>query len=203
MHRALTEIDADPAEPRYHGLRMSAAEYLQLEDDGFRYELIDGVVYMSPSPTRRHQTFVTNFAAMLVEYVDVHPLGEVSVETDVHLATQPDGRDLVYRPDIIFLRAQRAAENPDFVQGAPDLAIEVIPNRTRRLDTVTKWQDYERFGVHEYWMFDPSRGTTTFLRLREGRYIEIAPLDDRFASEAIPGFVLDLKGVRALFPQQT
>lgn len=55
MFDALAE---SPAFARYDGLRLSAEDYLSLADDGHRYELIDGVVVMSPSPGFRHQNVV-------------------------------------------------------------------------------------------------------------------------------------------------
>ena len=62
MHRRLVEQDDDvlvstyfEREARYHGLRLSADEYFALEDDGCWYEMIDGVVCMTPSPARNHQ----------------------------------------------------------------------------------------------------------------------------------------------------
>ena len=72
---------------------------------------------------------------------------------------------------------------------------------SRRYDRITKKVDYERFGVLEYWLVDPERDAIILWRLRAGRYVEIEPEGKRFASEAIPGFVLDLTKVRKTFPR--
>jgi Uma2 family endonuclease len=56
--------------------------------------------------------------------------------------------------------------------------------------------DYERYGAFEYWLIDAQRETMIFLRLAEGRYVEVALAGDTFHSEAVPGFVLDLRAVR-------
>jgi len=186
-------------EVRYRGLRMTAEEYLQLEDDGFRYELIDGVICMSPSPTAVHQKVATRIAAQIVAYLEKHPVGEVFVEVDVNLGSGPRGGDLVYRPDVVFVRAERAAAMRERIVGPPDLVVEVVSNTSRRYDHETKKNDYERCGVGEYWLIDPEQDTMVFYRLQGGRYVEVTPQGNTIASEAIPGFTLDLNRVRKTF----
>ena len=63
----------------------------------------------------------------------------------------------------------------------------------------TKRADYERAGVGEYWIIDPQRQTMTFLRLQDGKFVEIPPDADSFRSQPIPGFALDLKPIREAF----
>ena len=65
--------------------------------------------------------------------------------------------------------------------------------------TRTKKDDYERCGVGEYWLIDPERKAMTFYRLRDRRFVRIPARGKSFASQAVPGFVLDLLRVRATF----
>lgn len=181
-------------EPRYRGLRLSADEYFQLDDDGFRYELVDGVVCMSPSPTPAHQAIVLEIGAQIRNHLQQHPLGKVYVELDVQLRA-----DLVYRPDVIFLQAERAQQCRERVVGPPDLIVEVVSPDSKRYDAETKRGDYERCGVAEYWMIDPQRDSMVFLRLQGERYVEIKPTGNRLASEAVPGFTLDIERLRKAF----
>lgn len=192
-------VDTGAAEALYHGLRMTADEYFQLEEDGFWYELIDGVVCMSPSPLPRHQEVAAQIVVELGSFLRTHSVGKLYFEVDVHLGAGPMGGDLVYRPDVIFLRAEHAARCRDRIVGPPALVVEVVSNTSRRYDNVTKKADYERCGVAEYWIIDPERQTMTFYRLHEGRYIDAAPEGDRLASTAVPGFALDLARVRKAF----
>lgn len=67
------------------------------------------------------------------------------------------------------------------------------------MDTRTKRADYERAGVREYWIVVPERKAITFLRHDGARFIEVEAAPDRFESQAIPGFVLDLPRLRAVF----
>ena len=187
-------------EPQYRGLRVSAEEYLALPDDGYRYELVEGVVVMSPSPTLRQQAVVAEILAQIMMYLREHPVGHVFPESDVHLGTGLRGGDLVYRPDLVFVRAERLPRTPDeTLRGPPDLVVEVVSPGSRRYDAETKRQDYERLGVREYWLVDPERGAMTFLRLVGGRFVEPPADGETFASEAVPGFALDLVRVRKSF----
>ena len=186
-------------ESRYNGLRMSADEYLRLEDDGCRYELIDGVVCMSPSPTPGHQNVEGQVFGQIWTYLERHPVGAVLTEVDVRLPAGPNGEETVYRPDVVFLRAERVTRNRDRITEPPDLIVEIISITSRHYDQETKKSDYERFGVREYWIIDPIRETMGFYRLREDRYVEVKHQGDAFLSEAVPGFVLDLARVRKAF----
>lgn len=186
-------------EARYHGMRLSAEEYFALEDDGCRYELIDGVVCMSPSPGRKHQLVTIEIGTQLRAYLKVNPVGEVVMDTDVRLEKNPTGRDFVYRPDILFFKSGRIPKDADRYEMPPDLVVEVVSISTRRYDRETKKADYERVGVSEYWIIDPRHETMNFYHPQEGRYVEVFPEGDRFASVAAPGFVLDLAELRKTF----
>lgn len=181
------------------GLRMTAEEYAALPESEEWYELIDGVVCMSPSPLPLHQKIAARIIGQITSFLDVHPVGEAFVELDVYLGEGPRGGDLVYRPDIVFLRQERVSENLTRITGAPDLVVEIISTSSRRYDRETKKGDYERCGVAEYWIIDPYRKELAFYSLKQGRYIMMAPRGDQLMSEAIPGFALDLNRLRRSF----
>lgn len=186
-------------EAKYRGLRMTAAEYLQLEEDGHRYELVHGVVCMSPSPTFRHQEIAAETLTQLRAFLHANPVGVAVAEIDVHLPTADVGGEVVYRPDIVFVRNERVPEGADHVAGAPDLIVEIVSHSSRSYDTKTKKDDYERAGVAEYWIIDPELDTMSFYALRDGRFVEVAPGADKFQSVAVAGFSLDLKRLRDSF----
>lgn len=186
-------------EPRYGGLRMTAMEYFGLEEDGFDYELVNGVVVMSPSPTPRHQFVAGEIYTQLCLFLRDHPAGVALAETDVHLGQSPAGDELVYRPDVIFIEAERAAGMADRIVGPPDLVVEVVSAGSRRFDSETKKEDYLRCGVREFWLIDPELDAMTFYRLDAGCYVEAAVSGDAFSSTVVPGFQLDLPRVRKAF----
>lgn len=191
-----------PPDPRtaYHvGRRLTALQFFDLENDGNWYELVDGVVVMSPSPTPKHQHVALRFAALIDAYTESNPVGVAYFETDVLLESRPDGRDLVYRPDVAFVRTENVRDIGERIACAPDLVIEVASPSTQRFDQETKLSDYERHGVLELWLVDMDAQTVRFLRLRKGRYVDVSPVGQVFESESVPGFKLDLRRIRAAF----
>ncbi|MCP4248194.1 MAG: Uma2 family endonuclease [bacterium] len=178
----------------HRGLRMNADEYLSLGETFERYELIDGVVCMSPSPSLRHQRIITDLAIQIGNHLSSNPTGAVAVEIDVRFSDA-----LVYRPDVIFLTADKTARCPDRVTEVPDVIVEVVSPDSRRFDRETKKEDYERYGVREYWLVDPVLGVFTFYRLAAAKYAEVQPTAEAFHSDVIDGFSLDLERLRQLF----
>ncbi len=117
----------------------------------------------------------------------------------MHLGKGPTSGDVVYKPELVFVRAERLPRMREKIEGAPDLVVEVISRGSRRLDSETKKNDYEHAGVREYWLIDPQRNAMTFYRLQGDRFVEAAAKGDAFASEPVPGFVLDIAAVRETF----
>ena len=190
----LTMFLPDNQEARYRGLRMTADDYLAAQDDGHRYELINGVVCMSPSPSRPHQKVIGEIYRQLANFLVRRPIGEAIVKVDVRFA-----EDLVYRPDVVFVSAEKAAHCGARITVVPDLVVEVISPDSRRYDHETKKGDYERCGVREYWLVDPEKREFVFYRLEDGRYVRVSASGDTFASQIIPGFELDLRQVGSVF----
>jgi len=187
-------VRMDHYEAPYRGLRMGSDEYLELRVTEDRYELINGVVCMSPSPSFRHQRITTEIASQLRNFLRRNPVGQVAVEVDVRFSDV-----LVYRPDVIFLNAEKAARCQERVMLVPDVVVEVVSPDSVQVDHVTKKTDYERFGVGEYWIIHPERKSLLFFRLESGEFVEAQVTAEAFDSQAISDFSLDLKAVRELF----
>ncbi len=195
----VVETHCPQGEARYNGLRLSAEEFFLLEDDGCRYELIDGVVCMSPSPVGVHQFVAAEITSQIGAFLMKNRLGRVAAELDVYMGQGPSGGDLVYRPDLLYLRSENVRRGMKRVTVPPDLVVEIISVTSRRLDQETKKSDYERFGIAEYWVLDPEQDSMNFFRLRGDRYVEIQPEGNTVLSGALPGFALDLAAVREVF----
>jgi len=133
--------------------RMTYEEFMALpEEKGKHRELIEGELVGNPAPNLRHQAIVGNFYFAFRLYFEQHPIGKVYVAAvDVVLSIEN-----VLEPDVIVVLADRASRlQGRNVQGAPNVAIEVLSAGSRRRDEVTKRRLYERFGVDEYWIADP------------------------------------------------
>ena len=187
--------------PQYDGLRLSADEYFDLpEDPDRRYELVNGLVVMSPSPSIRHQEVAGEMLFQIYEFLQHHAMGSVVFGVDVDLGLSVEGGDIVYRPDLIFIRSEKLVNMGDHVRGVvPDLVVEIVSPFYRRYDLETKKSDYERAGVLEYWVIDPEQHDLHFWRLSSGRYEPVAATGVTLVSQAVPGFTLDVVRVQALF----
>ena len=121
------------------------------QDDHLRRELIDGELYVSPSPTLRHQEAVVAIVVALHEYVADHGGLALPAPMDVVFA-----EDTAVQPDVVYLSADRVEELDEerIIGVVPDLLVEVSSPATRRLDLIKKRNLYEREGVREYWFVD-------------------------------------------------
>jgi len=140
--------------------RWTYEEYARLptpsEAGGTRFEVIDGELYVAPSPGRRHQEIVTHLVSLLHAFARSNGLGKVFVSPfDVLL-----GEGDYMEPDILFvLEARAGILSERGVEGAPDLVVEVLSPSTRGRDRSIKLERYRHFGVAEYWIIDPDRRT--------------------------------------------
>ena len=135
---------------------MTYEQYCLLPDDGKRYEVIDGELFMTPAPKPHHQKIVLRLARKLGDFVADNNLGEVFVApVDVLL-----DRHTVVQPDVLFISAARLSIiGEEAIEGAPDLVVEVLSPSTFYKDLRKKMTAYSQFGVQEYWIVDPETQT--------------------------------------------
>lgn len=131
--------------------RWTYDEFARLPDDGNRYEVVSGDLYMTPSPRPIHQRIVTRLSTLLDQFAVQHDLGCVLAgPVDVLFA---EGDYLT--PDVVFVRREREGIISDRgVEAAPDLVVEVLSRSTADRDRGVKRQRYAWFGVPEYWVVD-------------------------------------------------
>lgn len=194
----LREYDSDmsavprhPSDLGYAGLLMTADEYLALGETPERYELINGVVVMSPSPTPWHQHIVVELVGELYVLRKRLPGLMIFSDTDLRL-----GASKVYRPDVCAYRPGRLASVPPRLDTPPDLVVEVLSPGSPPLDLITKRDDYEKFGVGEYWVIDPADGKVRCWVREVSQFLERPVGSDALPSTALPGFELPLAAIR-------
>ena len=145
--------------------------YAALPDDGQRYEIIDGVLLLTPSThSPQHQRGVGHVARCLSNYVENAHTGEVFIgPLDVELAS-----NTVVQPDILtILNTSSTKITSTHIQGVPDLVVEVSSPGTVGHDRSTKQKAYERAGVREYWFVDPLAHTIEILVLQGKTYTSL------------------------------
>lgn len=160
-------------------------DYLRLPDDGRRYEIIEGVLYVANAPSIEHQFTVSEAHFQLKLFVRDRGLGQVyTAPIEVHLSetTRP------VQPDVLFIRAERQpAPGAQFFEGAPDLIVEVLSPNSIRLDRIIKFDAYEQAGVAEYWLADPKTRSVEVYTLSNN---EFALLGQYTGDEVIESRVL-------------
>jgi len=137
-----------------------------LPDDGLQYELVDGVLLVTPAPVPRHQRAVVRLVVLLSESCP----GDLEVFV-APLDFRPTRRRSV-QPDVLVTR--RADVGPKNLEHSPLLVVEVLSPTTRARDAVLKRHVYENAGVPAYWLVDPDEPSLTVLELRDGKYEEAA-----------------------------
>jgi Uma2 family endonuclease len=142
-------------------------DYAALPADGNRYEIVNGVLFMSPSPSWSHQEIVGRFFSYLSSYAETAGIGGAFVAPlDVELAP-----NTVFQPDVVvLLKASRKKLKERHIVGAPDLAVEVVSPTSETHDRHRKITAYARAGVPEYWIVDPDSRTVEVLFLESGEY---------------------------------
>jgi Uma2 family endonuclease len=163
-----------------------------------RLELIDGELFVTPSPTPMHQDISGNLYILFRNVVFESGRGRVYyAPLDVQLA-----ENTIVQPDlIIILSDRRPVLTTARVDGAPSLAVEIISPSTNALDRGRKKNLYARYGVPEYWLVDPEAETVTiFSDPRDGRYQAEQSVSDVAVSATIPGLSADLKALFAPVP---
>jgi Uma2 family endonuclease len=156
----------DPMTTLPFGRPLTRADLDDLPDDGHRYELLDGVLLVSPAPWTHHQLMVGGLYVLLRAQRPPH-LQVILAPFDVVLAD-----DTVLQPDLLVAPRDQFTERD--LSGPPLLAVEVLSPCTRRFDLLLKRDRLQAAGVPSYWICDPDEPSVTVLELRDGLYVEVA-----------------------------
>ena len=142
-------------------------DYAALPNDGKRYEIVNGVLYMTPSPSIPHQKISGRFFYHLFTHIELAGLGTVlTAPADVILSPKN-----VLQPDVfVVLNAGLDKIKELHVVGAPDLVVEIASPSTAIHDRNRKYRVYAKAGVPEYWIAEPGTRTIEVLVLEDGEY---------------------------------
>jgi len=164
-------------------------EYLEQSSDTRICEWIDGEVITMPGASFEHQTLSDFLLKVVSFFVESKNLGLViSSPFAMKLESQRRGRE----PDILFVSKERQhLFKKTYLDGAADLAIEIISPESVGRDRGEKFVEYEAAKIQEYWLIDPERKQVEFYRLNSDGFYQLAPTPEGvFQSEVLPGFFL-------------
>jgi Uma2 family endonuclease len=145
---------------------LTYSDLQSMPDDGHRYELIDGVLIVTPAPRHPHQRVGFNLARAMA--VAVPAALEVLMAPFDYVVNELT----VLQPDVVV--ARRADLTDRNLPSAPVLAVEVLSPSTRKIDEGTKRLALEAAGVPHYWLVDPDEPSILALELADGSYREAA-----------------------------
>ena len=135
------------------------AELYRLPDDGNKYEVVDGELFVTPAPSPGHERLASKLLAILLPYVLRHQLGEVYTPRFV-VRTE----DSEVEPDLMVRPATTTLPETWEEMPTPLLVVETLSNTTRRRDREQKREFYLRIGVAEYWIVDRFSRTIQIVR---------------------------------------
>ena len=167
-------------------------DYLGWPDDE-RWELIGGVAFdMSPAPLVEHQNITGELFAAIKNFLKNKKCKVFVSPIDVFISDRKDDKDElienVVQPDIIVVCDQSKVEKKG-IRGAPDMVIEVLSTSTAKKDWNEKYNLYEKHGVREYWIVDPSNKAVYIYQLNDkGVFVEKVILEEKGIAEC---FVLE------------
>jgi Uma2 family endonuclease len=163
------------------------------DDDGNRYELIEGELYVSTAPGLPHQFVLQNLQVALVNFLRKFPIGRVVSGAGAVFSNF----DAVI-PDLVFVSNERWSKivANDRFNAAPDIVIEVLSPRSenRRRDLVAKRRLYHKYGVMEYWVVDQENQSVIVYRYSRTDEMMLNS-SDTLRSELLPGFEITIENL--------
>ncbi len=166
------------------------ADFLELVNEDQKADLLEGTIHMASPESLDHNGLVRWLVTVLGQYVEVRRLGRVTVnKVAFRLAhhTAPE-------PDVAFIQAGRLhLLKSGYVDGPPDLAIEIVSPDSVDRDYQAKRSIYASAGVPEYWIIDPDERRAAFLGQEAGQFVDLPIVSHIFQSRVVAGFSLDTR----------
>lgn len=163
-----------------------------------RYEIINGIRYeLHPAPTVSHQRISGAFHISL--HQTCHSTGTILYSPiDVYLDEHNQ-----FQPDLVYITHENESIiKHDRIEGAPDLVLEILSPSTSQNDKIRKKEQYEKFGVKEYWIADPVHHIVDQFVLENSKYIlkETFGIANQLTSPLFPCISIDLSKI---FPTES
>ena len=167
------------------GVPLTVEDVWALPEDGHRYELLEGVLIVTPAPDAAHQVCAARIWSLLAEAAPAEDLVLIAPFDWVA------GPQTLLQPDLLVARrADVAATGDKRLERSPLLVVEVASPSTRMVDRGTKRLAFQAAGVPTYWLVDPHEPSLTVLQLRDGAYEEEARVTGAEAYSATTPFAV-------------
>ena len=173
------------------GLRFKADDMWDTPEDGNRYEVIDGELYVTPPPLERHQNASSTLHGYIWPYVHQRQLGKVYSAPFGVVLDDENG----IQPDIVYVSRERHGLIVERgLEGAPDLVVEILSRSTQARDRGVKMKRYAAAGIPHYWIVDPRTRSLEAYHLAEQGYELIGSYGPGsiFRPELFPGLEIPI-----------
>ena len=175
---------------------MTYSEYVELRKESNKLlEFVDGVVYMSPSPSTRHQRISMQLSGELYNLLKGKDCEVIAAPYDVVLSND-EGEEKIVIPDLSVICDKTGFNDNQYI-GVPSLIIEIVSPSNQSHDLVFKLNLYQKFRVKEYWIINPLQNYVSVYTLNEEGQYEILAMEKTgvITSKVIPSFTLNVDEV--------
>jgi Uma2 family endonuclease len=160
-------------------------DFLLLVKEHEKADLLDGVIYMASPESTDDNELGGWLYVLMSQFAHETKQGKCYYTRVAFRITQKRGPE----PDVAFITKERLhIVEPGFVDGAPDIAVEIVSPDSVDRDYNLKRNVYEAAGVKEYWIIDPDEQKVTFLRRQGQQFVEVMPVNGRYESQVLLGF---------------
>lgn len=164
-------------------------EYLEMNIEGVYLEWVDGIVIGFMANNLQHQEIIGFLLMTMKLFAETHDAGRVvQAGYAMKLEKLKRGRE----PDLVFVsKAHRKMLKHKYLDGAADIAVEIVSPESTVRDREIKFKEYEKAGISEYWLIDPQEKRADFYRLNEKDIYQAVNLkNENFQSLSLNGFSL-------------
>lgn len=188
LPEAMAELEAAVKAERLMRQRF----YAEITED-MKAEFIDGEFVIQSPARNRHCAASENLHILLKTTVHRKTLGIVRHEKVLCVFPRND-----YEPDVVFFGSEKAAKlEPETLKfPIPDFVAEVLSDSTEKNDRGVKFEDYQNYGVGEYWIIDPAAETVEQYLIRNGKYqLMLKSGSGEIVSEVVTGFRIPIRAI--------
>jgi len=169
---------------------------VQKLDDGNRYEVIDGKLYMLASPNNMHQTLSFEISKQIAIYLEGKTCKGYSAPMDVDFEKKVGKSNNTVQPDIFIVCDENKRKGKNQILGAPDFIIEILSPGDEGKDRNEKLNLYLKNKVREYWIIDPRWNSIEQYVLEKENYtIEIHRITDKVKASIFDDLEIDISKI--------
>jgi len=165
---------------------LTVEEFCDLVDEDTNAELVEGIIVMKSPVSEPHEGVFDFLHKLLSLYVEHRGLGRVRGPKTLIRISRHTGRE----PDLIFVCKDRLhIVHTNYVDGPPDLAIEIVSPHDRPSELIAKQTEYEGLGIQEFWLIDhPKKILKVFDLNADGEYEQRDLAAGVLEARTVPGF---------------